>query len=156
MKKFFLFVFFIGMILMGCSSEESVEEIEEFNQENTLININTSSTPQIGAVSLCNPRWIAPEANFIEEGEIVHITYNSGLSLEEIHCLRQRFFNDYTCLKMYFLQPSDPYHDIWLATPFGCANNTNGTTTAQTIKNAADNNSTTCAAPPDHCVDSGS
>ncbi len=100
------------LFLLGCSTEETQQANENSNLtaevENTRGPGIGTSCPQLP----CKASYDYPIGNV----NSYIITYSSNLTLGEIECLRQSYFNCYrniSGLHMYMLQPSDPYVDVW-------------------------------------------
>ncbi|AXT21020.1 hypothetical protein D7030_00015 [Flavobacteriaceae bacterium AU392] len=60
----------------------------------------------------------------LELGIVLAITYSSSLSIGEINCVRQEYFQDPELLCLSLKRPpfpaNDPYHDTWVITGEGC------------------------------------
>ena len=125
----------VSVLFFACNQEESIEEIEA-------VNVGVSITPFV-----CDPDWRAPIAPQDQSGVKIHITYDENLTPDEINCIRQEYFSEQDCLKMYFFQPQNPYHDIW----FVVFCSTGAASTAQTVENTIKNDPQVCGAPPSEC-----
>lgn len=133
-------VFLLAIILAGCSNEEDFGDLEEVN-----------SGVSITAVFQCDPDWEAPDAIPGDIGDIIHITYDQNLTLEEVNCIRQEYFGQFECLRMALIQPSNPHYDVWLAIRACGPPGSDGNNTVTSAKNEAENDPQVCAAPPNEC-----
>ncbi len=132
-------LFFVAMLLLvSCSQEETVTELN--NQEVSLKGENPDNRR-----FRCNPHYLFPVYNpFIDHLHNLEwtITYDSRIVEEdEITCIRQEYFSQSALnLKLCIDQPADPYVECWRLMP-GWPSQTTSTTIDDDPRLTANNNS---------------
>ncbi len=80
---------------------------------------NYTSSLNGAGLSNCSD-FVATEANRLDRGQILRITYNTSLSLDEISCVRKEYFQNFPLLRLFPLNyPSKTvYNEFWLVLDF--------------------------------------
>lgn len=109
MKTKFLVLFALMALVFSCTTEEVNEQIDE-----TQITVNQERS---GEEAACDEIGCVFNYNYPTQigGPILYVvTYDSNLTLAEVECVRQEYFNCYShLLRMHIIQPQDPYMDHW-------------------------------------------
>jgi len=115
MKIKFLSLILLSVISFACSNEETVEQQEQqIEIENYTEGGNMSYSP----ITTCRsvPCVISYDYDTPVLGPMHWIiTYDSSLTLGEIECVRQEYFNCFDILRWAMIQNTDPYIDHWIS-----------------------------------------
>jgi len=122
MKVKNLILVILSVVIFGCSTEENTINTTEANLEMNIKKATTSNSGEDQARSTfpctllpsCDPDYEFPTMVSAPGFETRLITYDADQTLEEIHCLRQRFFDCFSELRMNLFQPPSDHQDSWI------------------------------------------
>ncbi len=114
MKTTFFSLLLASFLFIGCATEETTELNESANLEISTENNRTGERGELCSDIPCVATYVYPT----QMGGQFHyqVFFDQTLTIQEVDCKRQGFFNCFANLRMTVLQPSDPYHDSWVAT----------------------------------------
>lgn len=125
MKLRIFSLFVMALIVFACSTEDTTNQIqngEGFTIKNQNVNGQSRNGGMVGGSGfICDPNWVAPEVfpwdPIVDKTIQVYWSDNPNdwpLGIIDIECARQEYFDIFCGMYMSTIQPTDPWHEVWL------------------------------------------